>query len=74
MALTVLLCIILKAENKHRDAMKLEATATGAGLEKFDDYAYLETTDDQGRVKRTKVDKAFLDMTDKENLAFRYVL
>ena len=47
MALTVLLYIVLKAENKHRDAMKLEATATGAGLERFDDYAYLETTGDQ---------------------------
>ena len=73
-ALTVLLYIILRAENKRRDALKAEALATGKGVDKFEDYAYLETTDEHGNIINNRVEKAFLDMTDKENLAFRYVL
>jgi hypothetical protein len=73
-ALTVLLYLILRAENKRRDALKAEALSTGKGLDKFEDYAYLETTDEHGNMIKTRVEKAFLDMTDKENLAFRYVL
>lgn len=65
---------VLSTENKRRDALLAEAEASGKGLERFENFAYLETTDEKGNVTKTKVDKAFLDMTDKENLAFRYVL
>ena len=65
---------VLSTENKRREALQAEAEATGKGFERFENFAYLETTDEKGNVVKTKVDKAFLDMTDKENLAFRYVL
>jgi hypothetical protein len=65
---------VLDAENKRRDALQAEAEATGKGLEHFQEHAYLETTDENGNIVKRRVDKAFLDMTDKENLAFRYVL
>ena len=54
--------------------MLAEAEASGKGAERFENFAYLETTDEKGSVTKTKIDKAFLDMTDKENLAFRYCL
>lgn len=74
MSLTAILYIVLKAENKRREAMKAEALGSGKGLDRFDDFAYLETMDANGKVIKMRVEKAFLDMTDKENLAFRYVL
>ena len=65
---------VLDTENKRRDAMLAEAEASGKGAERFENFAYLETTDEKGSVTKTKINKAFLDMTDKENLAFRYCL
>jgi len=61
-------------ENKRRDALYAEAQATGKGLSDFSDFAYVDTVDENGEVIRTKVEKAMLDITDSENLAFRYVL
>ena len=64
---------ILDAENKRRDRLKAEAEKTGIGREKFEDWAIVEVEKD-GKIVKEKVDKSFLDLTDKENLAFRYVL
>ncbi|KDQ58426.1 hypothetical protein JAAARDRAFT_176361 [Jaapia argillacea MUCL 33604] len=52
---------VLNTENKRRDRLKAEADAAGKHLPEFDEFGY-------------KVDKAFLDITDRENLAFRYCL
>lgn len=54
--------------------MKEEAMRSGVGKDKFEEYAEVETTDAEGKMIKQRVDKMFLDMTDKENLAFRYVL
>ena len=64
---------ILDAENKRRDRLKAEAERTGVGKEKFEDWAIVEVEKD-GKIVKEKVDKSFLDLTDGENLAFRYVL
>lgn len=61
-------------ENKRREALYAHAQATGEGLHDFDDFAYVDTIDEKGEKIRTKVEKAMLDITDSENLAFRYVL
>lgn len=61
-------------ENKRRDALYAHAQATGEGLHEYEDFAYVDTVDEKGEKIRTKVEKAMLDITDKENLAFRYVL
>jgi len=61
-------------ENKRRDALYEIAKQTGEGLQQFEDFAYIDTTDADGKTIHTKVDKAMLDITDKENLAFRYIL
>lgn len=71
--LTLLLRFHLSSENKKREEMKRESERTGVGKDKFEDWAIIEVERDGGSVKE-KVDKAFLDLTDKENLAFRYVL
>jgi hypothetical protein len=43
--------------------------------EKFGEYGWLEVADPKtGVMKKVKVEKRFLDMTDFENLNFRYVL
>ena len=70
----LLLLFLLGRENKRRDAMREEAIRTGIGKEKYEEYAEVETRNGQGKMIKTRVDKAFLDMTDRENLAFRYVL
>jgi len=58
----------LQRENKRRDAMQ-------ASLGKEQDmFGYVERVDEKGQVVRQKVEKALLDLTDRENLAFRYVL
>lgn len=61
-------------ENERRDALKAQAEATGVGLADFDDFAYVETNDENGNIIKTKVEKSLLDVTDSENLAFRYGL
>ena len=35
---------------------------------------HVETRGKDGELIRSRVDKMFLDLTDRENLAFRYVL
>ena len=78
MPLTLALRYMFARENRRRDALRAEAERTGVDREKFESWAYVEVegadADADGGVVRRKVDKAFLDLTDKENLAFRYIL
>ncbi|KAJ3558280.1 hypothetical protein NM688_g1012 [Phlebia brevispora] len=76
--ITELLILTLRTmfwkENKRRDALKAEAERTGERLAAFEEYMVAETVDDDGKVLTRRVDKMYLDLTDGENLAFRYVL
>ncbi|THH04217.1 hypothetical protein EW145_g5684 [Phellinidium pouzarii] len=63
--LLMLLRYILNAENKRRDKEPLDDT--------YDDV-WVKVTDENGKLVEKKVDKAFLDLTDRQNRAFRYVL
>ena len=67
---------VLKAENERRDKLYEEAVASGNSklIAEFDEFGYLETEDEKGVKVKRKVEKALLDITDRENLAFRYVL
>jgi hypothetical protein len=60
--------------NKIRDAAAAAAT-TEEEKEKFGEYGWLEVSDPKtGVMTKVRVEKRFLDMTDHENLNFRYVL
>ncbi|KAM6489748.1 Major facilitator superfamily domain containing protein [Amanita muscaria] len=61
----VLLRIVLARENKRRDREQRDET--------YDD-AYVKKELPDGTIVVVKVDKAFLDLTDKQNRDFRYVL
>ena len=61
-------------ENKRRDALRAEAQGTGEGLAAFEENMMVETVETDGKVRVRRVDKMYLDLTDHENLAFRYVL
>jgi MFS family permease len=63
--LILLLRFMLAAENKRREAEPYDDT--------YDD-AYIVTFDVDGKETHKKVDKSFLDLTDKQNREFRYVL
>lgn len=80
--MSVIIALVLRfqlsRENKRRDAMREESERTGEGKERFESWMEVEVEkrDEKGEVRtvREKVDKNFLDLTDGENLAFRYVL
>ncbi|TRM59317.1 major facilitator superfamily domain-containing protein [Schizophyllum amplum] len=55
----------LASENKRR--------AASHESDSLDDV-YVEQKDDSGAVHEAKVDRAFLDLTDKQNVKFRYIL
>ncbi|KAJ3478665.1 hypothetical protein NLI96_g9602 [Meripilus lineatus] len=57
--------VLLKAENKRRDAEPPD--------HQYDDV-YIEVTTSDGKRVQKKVDKEFLDLTDIQNRDFRYVL
>lgn len=57
---------MLNKENKRRDAL--------GEVHVQEEYGYVERVDDKGHVRRQKVDRGMLDMTDRENLSFRYAL
>jgi MFS family permease len=65
----------LVQRNKQRDAMQAAAT-TEEEKEKFSEYGWIEVPleDGSGKTKRVRVEKRFLDLTDFENLNFRYTL
>ncbi|KAF8656495.1 hypothetical protein AX16_002514 [Volvariella volvacea WC 439] len=64
MALLLTIRFLLARENKKRDREPVD--------DRYDDV-YIEKVVD-GEVKRIKVDKEFLDLTDIQNREFRYVL
>ncbi|KAK7998474.1 hypothetical protein PG989_006514 [Apiospora arundinis] len=64
--LLFLLWYLLSKENKRRDSLPERLG--------HEDYGYVEKVDSEGRVTRQRVPKAMLDLTDKQNLAFRYAL
>jgi len=83
--LLLALRLYLQAENARRDrALAASGIEGGAGSEdekghshhnKYDEnFGYVEKIGPDGNVVRQKVEKALLDLTDRENLAFRYVL
>ena len=43
-------------------------------LEPYEEYSWVDIPIHNGGTKRTRIEKRFLDITDKENLSFRYVL
>ena len=43
-------------------------------LEPYGKYGQVHIPANSGGTKRTRIEKRFLDVTDKENLSFRYVL
>ncbi|KAJ6496103.1 major facilitator superfamily domain-containing protein [Mycena sanguinolenta] len=66
MALLLVIRAVLVAENKRRDAEP-----------KVDDpydNVYVERLSQDGVMEKVKVDKEFLDLTDKQNRDFRYVI
>jgi predicted RNA-binding protein (virulence factor B family) len=78
MIVQVLIILLLRwylnRENKLRDAGAAAAT-TEEEKERYGEYGWLEVPDAKtGVTTRVRVEKRFLDMTDMENLNFRYVL
>ncbi|KAH8896144.1 MFS general substrate transporter [Thozetella sp. PMI_491] len=57
---------VLNKENKRRDSAQI--------LEEQTDYGFVERVRSNGQTVRLKVDKGLLDMTDRQNLSFRYAL
>lgn len=76
----------LKAENRKRDERVAQLRAehppgdekvgidVHPDLEPYEEYGWIDVPVPGGGTKRERVEKRFLDLTDKENLAFRYVL
>ena len=56
---------MLDKENKRRDREPPDTT--------YDDV-WVKITDEDGDIIEKKVDKSFLDLTDRQNREFRYVL
>jgi len=72
---------LLVRENARRDALqgisKEDAARRVAALNHNpddDEYGVVEVMDETGKLVRRRVEKNMLDMTDRENLSFRYVL
>jgi hypothetical protein len=64
----------LNRRNKRRDAAAAAAT-TEEEKDKYGEHGWLEVKDPKtGVMTKVRVEKRFLDMTDFENLNFRYVL
>ncbi|PVF97420.1 MFS general substrate transporter [Serendipita vermifera] len=64
----------LNRRNQRRDTAAAVAT-TEEEKEKYGEYGWLEVADPKtGAMTKVRVEKRFLDLTDFENLNFRYVL
>jgi hypothetical protein len=64
----------LNSHNQRRDAAAAVAK-TEEEKDKYGEYGWLEVADPKtGGMTKVKVEKRFLDLTDFENLNFRYVL
>lgn len=66
MLLFLAIRLLLSRENRRRDALP----ASDDGF----DNVHMQVTNEDGEVVTVKVDKEFLDLTDRQNLDFRYVL
>ncbi len=55
-------------------AEKQDAQRTKTGLASHEEYALVTTAVTTGKGFRGRIDKMYLDLTDGENLAFRYVV
>ncbi|KAK7013848.1 MFS general substrate transporter [Favolaschia claudopus] len=67
MLLLVVIRWMLMAENKRRDAEPLSE-------DPYDEvYVERPASDGSGKMEKVKVDKEFLDLTDRQNRDFRYV-
>lgn len=76
----------IKGENNRRDERAAQLRAEHppgdekAGvdihpdLEPYEEYSWVNIPVPGGGTKRERVEKRFLDLTDKENLSYRYVL
>ena len=76
----------LKRENRKRDKRVAQLRSehppvdetAGIGihldLEPYEEYSWVDVSVHSGGTKSERIEKRFLDMTDKENLSFRYVL
>ncbi|KAF7798393.1 hypothetical protein EIP86_009614 [Pleurotus ostreatoroseus] len=71
---TLALWASFKKENARRDTLKLHAERTGVDIAAHEEYAYVDVTDSRNKECKQRVDKMYLDLTDRENLAFRYIL
>ncbi|KAJ9098067.1 hypothetical protein QFC19_006502 [Naganishia cerealis] len=58
----------LEFENKQRDKLQAESGTDD------DDYGYVDEILEDGTKVTHKIDKAFMDLTDKQNLSFRLVV
>lgn len=58
-------------ENARRD--RLQADRTPAQIEE-ERWGWVEFVGEDGKVVKRKVDKSLMDLTDRENLNFRYCL
>ncbi|KZS96309.1 MFS general substrate transporter [Sistotremastrum niveocremeum HHB9708] len=62
-------------ENQRRDALQASAPTHHADGEEKEEYGWVSVVDEAGvRSRKERVEKAFLDLTDRENLNFRYPL
>ncbi|THU76019.1 hypothetical protein K435DRAFT_879839 [Dendrothele bispora CBS 962.96] len=65
MAIVLAIRFLLSKENKKRDREGHDDT--------YDDV-YIERPGSDGKMEQVKVDKDLLDLTDRQNRDFRYVL
>jgi len=72
---------LLSRENARRDALQgiskedAERRMAAHNVNGDDDeYGIVEVQDENGNLVKRKVEKSLLDLTDKQNLSFRYVL
>ncbi|EIN08414.1 MFS general substrate transporter [Punctularia strigosozonata HHB-11173 SS5] len=72
-AIVCALWYLLRNENARRDALAAQSGGKAADGE-FQEYGYVVSVDEKGHEVKTKVEKGLLDLTDRQNLAFRYVL
>ena len=73
-ACTIGLRCLFSRENKRRDIARASALHTGVGHAAFEEFVAVKVYDSEGREVERRMDKMYLDLTDGENLAFRYVL
>ncbi|ETW86125.1 hypothetical protein HETIRDRAFT_380392, partial [Heterobasidion irregulare TC 32-1] len=65
---------VLARENRTRERERAARAARGDGDEDGFDEVYVAQADADGKTVERRVDRAFLDLTDRQNREFRYVL